>query len=244
MLKKFLLLILMTVFASCGDDKPKMILFSDEIASISLTPGYHNINLNATDGFTRQLCIWVPAAADSHDVPLVLALHWAANQSLFRSEPYLRYFARPSLEQLNAIIIAPDLPADNWQESRTEDYVISLLTIIKEVWPVDPHRIIVTGYSLGGIGTWHFADKYPELFCAAIPVASQPVGFLTGKVPHYIIQGMRDESFGYIDVQTAYDVMKSKKRNVRLKLVDLSHSQTSAYIIHVQESIEWINSLH
>ncbi len=243
MKKLFPLITFILIFSSCGDDFPEMILNPDDLAAISLTPGYHNINLNATDGFTRQLCIWVPAAADSHDVPLVLALHWAANQSLFRSEPYLRYFVQPSLEQLNAIIIAPDLPADNWLESRTEDYVISLLTIIKEVWPVDPQRIIVTGYSLGGIGTWHFADKYPELFCAAIPVASQPVGFLTGKVPHYIIQGKRDESFGYADVQTAYNVMKSKKRNVRLKLVDLSHSQTSAYIIHVQESIEWINRL-
>ena len=39
---------------------------------------------------------------------------------------------------------------------------------------VDMKRIAVTGFSVGGTGSWHFAAKYPERFSAAIPVAGRP----------------------------------------------------------------------
>ena len=34
----------------------------------------------------------------------------------------------------------------------------------------EPQRIVVTGYSMGGGGTWEFAQSYPELIDAAAPV--------------------------------------------------------------------------
>ena len=39
---------------------------------------------------------------------------------------------------------------------------------------IDKAKVVVTGYSMGGAGTWHFAEKYPERFSAAIPVAGRP----------------------------------------------------------------------
>jgi predicted esterase len=34
----------------------------------------------------------------------------------------------------------------------------------------DPQRIYVTGFSMGGQGTWSFISKYPEYFAAALPM--------------------------------------------------------------------------
>lgn len=35
---------------------------------------------------------------------------------------------------------------------------------------IDPARIYISGLSLGGMGTWHYICRYPELFAAAAPI--------------------------------------------------------------------------
>lgn len=37
---------------------------------------------------------------------------------------------------------------------------------------VDPRRIYMTGFSMGGAGTWQFMEQYPGLIAAAIPMGS------------------------------------------------------------------------
>lgn len=39
--------------------------------------------------------------------------------------------------------------------------------------PIDPARVYVTGQSMGGIGSWAAAARYPELFAAAAPVCGE-----------------------------------------------------------------------
>lgn len=49
---------------------------------------------------------------------------------------------------------------------------------------VDPHRIALTGQSMGGGGLWRYAAEYPRLFSALVPVcaASQPTAALVDRV--------------------------------------------------------------
>ena len=39
-----------------------------------------------------------------------------------------------------------------------------------EAFPVDRDRVVVTGLSMGGFGTWAMAMTHPELFAAAVPI--------------------------------------------------------------------------
>jgi dienelactone hydrolase len=119
---------------------------------------------------------------------------------------------------------------------------MSFIKIVKNEWPVDPEQIIITGYSMGGICTWYLADKYPGEFCAAIPMASSPMGFLTGKVPHYVIQGEFDQEFGTASVKRAVGIMKSKNRRAELVIADsLFHENAGRYVPYLRQSIPWIN---
>lgn len=229
---------------SCDNYKSDLIFSPEELSAIPLNPGFSNVTIRSIDGYYRTFSLWVPANIDSHPVPLIIALHGSRLTPGNVSEVYLRYFVQQAFYNLNAIIIAPDLHGKDWVVEESENYILSLIRIIPEVWPVDRHRIIITGYSLGGRGAWYYPDKYPELFLAAIPVASRPVGFLSGIVPHYIVHGRRDEVCDVESIIQAYKIMKVKKRNVILQLGDFTHAQTSGYIILLQESIEWINSLH
>ena len=37
----------------------------------------------------------------------------------------------------------------------------------------NPTKVAVTGFSMGGRGSWQYAAKFPDRFTAAMPVAAQ-----------------------------------------------------------------------
>jgi hypothetical protein len=62
-------------------------------------------------------------------------------------------------------------------------------------YPVDTNRLLVTGISLGGYGTWDLVCRYPGRFAAAIPVcgAGDPLrAEAAAKTPLWIFHGERD----------------------------------------------------
>ncbi len=51
-------------------------------------------------------------------------------------------------------------------------WTFELLDMLLKQLPVDQHRIYITGYSMGGEGTFDFLTRRPNLFAAAIPLCS------------------------------------------------------------------------
>ncbi len=49
--------------------------------------------------------------------------------------------------------------------------VMEALDAVIRQYPLDPHRIAVAGFSMGGGSTWHLATHYAGLWCAASPGA-------------------------------------------------------------------------
>jgi dienelactone hydrolase len=66
------------------------------------------------------------------------------------------------------ILIAPQLKNNygTWPNS----YVMEVINHVKKYLRIDEKRIIITGLSLGGGGTWTMAQDYPKLFAAVAPV--------------------------------------------------------------------------
>lgn len=238
------IIFILVLFAGSCDNPNGIFLNSRDIAQANLSPGFHQLPVSmGIDG--ELLCgAWVPVIPPNQRVPLIVALHPAGPRTNYRGYGFMQTLVQPAMADVGAIIIAPDNPGDDWIDKKSEQAIIQLIALIKEEWPIDPDRIIVTGYSMGGIGTWFMADKHPGLFYAAIPIASYPVGFLEGKVPHYVIQGRYDELFGTHSVQTAVDILQSKHRIVRLVIADeLTHYELLPYVPYLRGSIGWIDSL-
>ena len=53
---------------------------------------------------------------------------------------------------------------------------------MKKVHPIDPNRVYLMGFSMGGYGTWVWAANHPEQFAAISPNA----GGLSDKGPKEI----------------------------------------------------------
>jgi predicted peptidase len=67
----------------------------------------------------------------------------------------------------NFIVISPQCPAGTgWND----DAVLALLDQVVATHQADPHRLYLTGLSLGGYATWSIAMKNPQRFAAVVPI--------------------------------------------------------------------------
>lgn len=100
----------------------------------------------------------------------------------------------------NFIVISPQCPkGETWDA----DTLLALLDEVSTAQRVDPHRVYVTGLSMGGFGTWALAVRNPERFAAAVPVCGGglPLGVVSlapkrkaalRRLPFWAFHGAKD----------------------------------------------------
>lgn len=79
------------------------------------------------------------------------------------------------------ILVSPQCPADAWW---TEQPVLELIDYLEETYRVDSSRIYLTGLSMGGYGTWHFATLAPHRFAAIAPVCGGGIPYKMRWIAH------------------------------------------------------------
>lgn len=95
-------------------------------------------------------------------------------------------------------VISPQCPANTeWYYDRTDLLIRKLVEEVLARYPVDRRRVYITGYSMGGIGTWDMGIRHPNLFAAAAPIAARgeegwEVCAMT-EIPVWAFHGDRDE---------------------------------------------------
>jgi predicted peptidase len=155
--------------------------------------GIHKAEFELPDGHTLRYSLAVPDIPEGETTPLVLALHYGGEVTPYFSLAFLKQFAAPGFAALSPVIIAPDCPGRGWTDPLSERAVLALLDHALKNWPVDPDRVVITGFSLGGGGTWHMIGRHPDRFSVAVPVAGWPSAELDGSVPVYAIHGELDD---------------------------------------------------
>jgi predicted peptidase len=79
------------------------------------------------------------------------------------------------------LIASPQCPTGEWW---TEQPVLELIDHLEKTLRVDASRIYLTGLSMGGYGTWHFATLAPHRFAAIAPVCGGGVPYRMREIPH------------------------------------------------------------
>jgi predicted esterase len=59
----------------------------------------------------------------------------------------------------------------HWWSYREGSFPLAALASLKKRFAVDENRVILTGYSMGGFGTWNIGLRFPDRFAALIPYA-------------------------------------------------------------------------
>lgn len=201
-----------------------------------LLPQGHRYTLSIPEGYQ-----------DGQQLPLVMALHWGGPVAPYTGKYLLLGLILPAWQDLKAIIVAPDRNLPSWDNNQSEVELLTLLDLLQAEYDVDPRFILITGYSLGGIGTWRLAANNQDRFTAALPMAANPPAYVLDThwhIPVYVIHGQDDELFPVSQTRTIIDQLRSDGVDIEFTLVKGgTHFDTGAYIEPLKKSIPWIRQV-
>ena len=214
-----------------------------------LGPGLYTRTLDRNAGPSIGYAISVPPAYDrATPVPLVLALHFGVQggPSLYAGRDVLRILIGPALAELGAVMVAPDaLGGGPWDTPQNEAAVLWLMDSVMRSYSIESRKVIVTGFSMGGAGTWHFAGKYPERFAAAVPVAGRPPATRGNwRVPVVAVHSRSDRVVPIGPTEKQIDELKRAGVNAELIALERpTHFQTSAHTEGLRQAVPWLRQV-
>src|SRR5258705_12204297 len=183
------------------------------------SPGIHDEVLPLKDGPKIHYAISVPRGYHGAPVPLILALPFGGNPE-GPGHSMLEILIQPALGELGALIVAPDSVGGGWSTAANEQAVNTLLAAVEKSYAVDQKKVIVTGFSMGGQGTWYWANKYPDRFSAAIPISGTPTPANDAwRLPVFAVHS-RDDRVQPIG-PTEQRIAELKKRGIKAQIVVL-----------------------
>lgn len=133
---------------------------------------------------------------NAHNLPLLVYLHGAGERG--RNFEHIYRHGIPKLlkegKEFSAVILFPQCPAPYIWNNMVKELKALIDSVVTE-YGIQKDRIVLTGSSMGGYGTWETAMCYPEQFAAIAPVAGGGVVWRTSKlknVPVLAYHGEKD----------------------------------------------------
>jgi len=207
-------------------------------------PGIHDEVLPQRDGPAIHYALSVPRGYHGEPVPLILALHFGGDPQ-GAGHAMLQILIQPALGELGALIVAPDSLGGGWSTAANEQGVNALLTAVEKSYAIDQKKVIVTGCSMGGRGTWDWADKYPDRFSAAIPISGTPTASgATWRLPVFAVHS-RDDKVQPIG-PTERRIAELKMRGVNAQIVVLNgieHFETYKFVGGLRQAAPWVQEV-
>ena len=226
-------------------------------------PGLHKMEITHPDGTLQRYIINVPESYDgSSAVPLIWGLHYGfagmGEENIpepYWTEGFFTKIYQQAFKPLNAIFVAADSVKGNWETPENEEAAMRLMDSIIATYNIDANKTIVTGYSMGGFGTWHWASKFQDRFAGAIPIAGMPASMSTfredgkflevdWKIPLYIIHSEMD---GLIDIGPTKEYVKQLKaegKDVTFQVLTvITHHQENLLPEPMGKTVPWIRNV-
>lgn len=112
------------------------------------------------------------------------------------------------------IIASPQCPDGDWWSDQP---VLELIDHLESTYRVDKSRIYLTGLSMGGYGTWHFATRAPDRFAAVAPVCGGGIPYKMQFIPHlpvWAFHGAKDGAVPLEESARLIEILKKKPNSV------------------------------
>lgn len=128
-----------------------------------------------SNGIAYRYVVSVPADwTVSRTWPIVLFLHGSnerGEDGAVQSKVGLGLAVRNHPERFPAIVVMPQCrPGVDWSAPDMEAQVLAALDASANEFHGDPERTYLTGFSMGGYGTWAIAARHPNRFAAIVVV--------------------------------------------------------------------------
>ena len=157
--------------------------------------------------------------------PLLIYLHGAGEvgKDVRILDDYAPYrFLGEAKEEIDFpfIVVSPMSEKGGWDAARLALLVEQLIREERFRFKIDPNRVYLTGFSMGGFGTFRTACAFPDYFAAIVPLAGggEPEDAVKLQtVPTWAFHGDADEVVAYDLTKNMIDAMEDLNHpNVKL----------------------------
>jgi predicted peptidase len=173
--------------------------------------------------------LFVPPAyaqGSATDWPLILFLHGSEQRGddpSLLDDMALLAFAEEE-KDFPFVAVVPQCPRNtHW----TPRIVMKVLDSVESMLRIDRDRVYLTGFSMGGYGTWQTAAAFPGTFAAIAPVCGMSdlpdAPRLTG-IPIWAFHGAQDVNVPVTESRRMIDTLRKSGADARLTVYpDLAH---------------------
>jgi predicted peptidase len=173
--------------------------------------------------------------------PLIYYLHGGMGRGddLERLKWYPLVKMAEQNDSLPFIILTPQCPMGaTWTDT---ELLIALLDEILSNYAVDPDRVYLTGYSMGGSGVWYLAYEYPDRFAAIAPMAGIGNKFWASRLkdmPIWVFHGAQDTTIAVLETIDMVRALKSKGGHIEVT-IDPERGHRPPSVAEHEELFDW-----
>ena len=185
------------------------------ILTISMVTNAQTRKTITSEGQKREYLQYAPSDLGSKR-PLIISCH-GMNQSAQYQWDMLKD-AKTLADKEKFVIVLPEGINSGWDISGDRDInlIKDLIAQMKKDFDIDENRVYLSGFSMGGMLTYHAMNKIPDVIAAFAPISGYPMwGFTyTGKraIPVIHHHGTGDDVCVYSNVQRNIDELVKKNK--------------------------------
>jgi len=201
--------------------------------------------------------VYVPKGyAASKATPLVIALHGLGGNEDGFFDNYQQL--PPQLSEKHGFLLAAPLgfrrdgfygsqmmsadPIARRRSEYSEKDVLEVLRLMKAAYHVDDSRIYLIGHSMGAIGTWALAAKYPQTWAALVTFAGTGAPTLADTmkaIPQFVVHGDADNTVNVSGSRNMVAALKKLNANVTYLEVP-GGSHTDVVVPNLPQAFEFL----
>lgn len=194
-------------------------------------------------GIVRCSAMFCAGENPKQKVPLIIALHYGYTGR--RPAPFTGGTMFPlyedAFQKSGCVVIAPDVLYGDWLLADNEDTVLWLARSAAMTYPIDESRIVVSGFSMGGRGSWYYAARHGDFFTGAIPIAAPSTEETDVDIPAYAIHSLRDSVVSIEEAKRHVEAVRANQGLVEFQEVtDLKHYDTFEYGKYLPDALKWL----
>ncbi|MDE5849011.1 MAG: dienelactone hydrolase family protein, partial [Muribaculaceae bacterium] len=189
-------------------------------AFAATAPKWESLTVN---GASRKMKVYVPENTPS-GAALVIACH-GMNQDANWHDSNSKWAAVADTAKF--VLVFPEGIDRGWDigGNRDVNFVSAIIDKMEKEHNISTGRVYLTGFSMGGMFTYHCANRIPDKIAAFVPVSGYPMGdksaYSSRPVPIMHVHGTGDDVCVFSGVQPTLDSwIKHNKCNTVEELID------------------------
>lgn len=208
--------------------------------------GFESFKFEKNTKLTLNYIVYLPQSYNTiKKWPLILSLHGSGERGnkIDNVKKWGIHKVLRENDNFPFVVVSPQCPSGEIWEMQF-NILKDLLDEIANNYNIDNERIYLTGYSLGGYGTWNFAILNPERFAAIVPISGGAISSQRAlhlkNLPIWVAHGDIDTVVPFEESKRMVDSLEKYNPNIIFKVYNGAGDEVCSKAYEESELFEWL----